>query len=492
MKYAWSRSHLERILGRLLLTERIKEFRSRAERWRRDPVARNSAALYGVQCCRKIFPLFTVPYLTRMLHPGGWGVVAFVLSMADILTLIIEFGFNLSATREIARQRHHRENCRDIMGGVLGAQTLLAVVAIGIAAVIAPHIPLLRNQPKLVVAALVYAVAQGCTPLWFFQGLERLRLAAGLEIGAKAAAVCCVFLFVRSPFDGWKVVVLQALAAGVSTTAGIGLAIRAFGFRFPDYQVVKDAMHRGWPMFVFRSAESLYGIGNAFLLGLFAPAAVVGYFATAEKITKAMFGLLNPIRDSLYPRLSYLAATSEQAAARLARRAIALMVSAGFLLTATLFVMAPWFISLLAGPSFAPAVPVLRLYSILPLMLSITYSVGLQWLLPIGRDRVVNRIILGGGCLNLILSCLLAPRFGAMGMATSVLLSELYVCTNMVWVVWRSTSLWSGSFLARRTQDLQPDSESAHDANRQHSAPSSRQEHCTATSVLGTNRGAEQ
>lgn len=440
-----------------LPTLSLKNLRTRAKRLRQDPVARNSAALYAVQFCRKLFPLFTVPYLTRMLNPGGWGTVAFALSMADILSLVIEFGFNLSATREVSRQRLCPTNCRDVMAGVLGAQTLLSLMAVGLAAAAAPHIPLLHDQPKLVIAGLIYAVFQGCTPLWFFQGLERLRLAASLEIAAKSAALCGVFLFVRFPQDGWKVVLLQALAAGVSTVAGIGLAIRSFGFRFPDYSSIRDALQRGWPMFVFRSAESLYGIGNTFLLGLFAPAAIVGYFATAEKITKAMFGLLNPIRDSLYPRLSYLAASSEQAAARLARRAIALMVSAGLFLTTILFVMSPWLIRLLAGPNFAAAVPVLRLYSILPLILSITYSVGLQWLLPIGRDRAVNRIILGGGCLNLILSFVLAPRFGAMGMATSVLLSELYVCANLVWVVWRSTNLWSGSFLERRTHKVRPE-----------------------------------
>ena len=441
------------------MIERLNHLRRRAGKLRHDPVAKNSAALYGVQFCRKLFPLFTVPYLTRMLNPAGWGTVAFVLSMAEIVALIIEFGFNLSATREISRQRHHPENCRDVMGGVLGAQALLAMAGISLAAVVSPHITLLRNQPKMVIAGLIYAVAQGCTPLWFFQGLERLRLAASLEIGAKFAALCGVFLLVRSPQDGWKVVVLQAMAAGVSTTAGIGLAVRSFGFRFPNYQLVKDALRRGWPMFVFRSAESLYGIGNVFLLGLFAPAAVVGYFATAEKITKAMFGLLNPIRDSLYPRLSYLAASSEQAAARLARPAIALMVSGGLFLTTVLFAMAPWFIKILAGPDFAPAVPVLRLYSILPLILSITYSVGLQWLIPLGRDAAVNRIIVGGGLLNLALSCLFAPRLGAMGMATSVLLSELYVCTNMVWVVWRSTNLWrTGVSPVRPGVDARPPS----------------------------------
>lgn len=416
---------------------------------RRDPVAQNSAALYGVQFCRKIFPLITVPYLTRMLKPGGWGTVAFVLSMSEIVALIIEFGFNLSATREISRQRHDRQICGEVMGGVLGAQVFLAIIGIGLAVAVAARIPLLRNQPRLVLAGLIYAVAQGCTPLWFFQGLERLRLAASLEIGAKFVALCGVFLLVKSPQDGWKVVVLQAFAAGVSTSMGIGLAIHAFGFVSPSYSLVKDAVRRGWPMFVFRSAESLYGIGNVFLIGLFAPAAVVGYFATAEKITKAMWGLLNPIRDALYPRLTYLVASSQEAAAKLARLAIVVMVSAGFVLSLVLFVMAPWFVELLAGPSFRPAVPVLKLYSILPFMLSITYSVGLQWLIPLGRDRTVNRIIIGGGCLNLLFSCMLAPRFGAMGMASSVLLSELYVCMNMVWVVLRSTNLCTGTLWTR-------------------------------------------
>jgi O-antigen/teichoic acid export membrane protein len=71
----------------------------------------------------------------------------------------------------------------------------------------------------------------------------------------------------------------------------------------------------------------------------------------------------------------------------------------------------------------------------------------------------VNRIIIGGGCVNLILSCLLAPHFGAMGMATSVLLSELFVCTNMVRAVLLTTNLWSGSVYARRTRPVRPNPE---------------------------------
>jgi PST family polysaccharide transporter len=407
-------------------------------------VAQNSAALYGVQVCRKVFPLVSVPYLARTLHPAGWGIVAFTLSLGELVALMVEFGFNLSATREISRERHNPEACRDIMAGVLGAQAILAVIGVSLALLAAPHIPLLRGNPHLVLAGMLYAVAQGSTPLWFFQGLERLRLAAALEVAAKSIMLDTLFVLVRAPEDAWKVVALQAGAAGISTVAGIGLAFRSFSFRLPTYSLVAGALRRGWPMFVFRSAESLYGVANSFVLGLFAAPAVVGYFASAEKISKAVFGLLSPVRDALYPRLSYLAMSAEREAARLARLGIALMTAGGAFLSLALFVAAPWVIRVLAGPGFAPAVPVLRVMSALPLVLSITYSVGLQWLLPLGRDRDVNRIILSGGALNLTAAFLLAPRFGALGMAASVLSAELLVAASMVWVVCHSTSLLQG------------------------------------------------
>jgi polysaccharide transporter, PST family len=407
-------------------------------------LARNSAFLYGVQICRKVFPLIVVPYLARVLHVEGWGTVAFIQSLADIVALVIEFGFNLSATREVSRKRNDPEACGQIMAGVLGAQAVLASIGLILVLCLAPHLPLLRQNPAMLAAACVYAIAQGCTPLWFFQGLEKMATAAGLEIFGRLCALAGIFLFVHSVQDGWKVLSFQALTVGVSTVGGIWLACRAFGFHTPTRALVLDAMRKGWPMFVFRSAESLYGVGNSFVLGLFATPVIIGYFAIAEKISKAIFGLLNPVREALYPRLSFLMESSEAKATRLARIGIAIMTVAGVLLTVCIQIFAGNLIRLLAGSGFAPAVPVLRVMGFLPLVLSITYSVGLQWLLPLGRDMVVNRIIIGGGLLNLILAFSLAARLGAIGMAYSVLSAELFVCASLLWVVTRSTGLWQG------------------------------------------------
>src|ERR1051326_3979220 len=199
-------------------------------------------------------------------------------------------------------------------------------------------------------------------------------------------------------------------------------------------------------MFLFRSAAMMYTMGNAFILGLFAAPAVVGYFAAAEKISRAVFGLFNPVRESLYPRLSHLVRKSPQQARRLARWGVAVTGSGGLVLGIVLFASAPFVVRVLLGPGFQPAVNVLRVLALLPPLISITQSLGFQWLLPHGREATVNRIILGAGLINITMAIVLAPRYAHIGMAWAVLCSEVYVASSMLYAAVRDRSCQLFSF----------------------------------------------
>jgi PST family polysaccharide transporter len=392
----------------------------------------NVAALYGVQIGRKLIPLVTIPYLARVLGIAGWGKIAFVTAVAEFVVIAIEFGFNLSATREIARHRNSPAKCGEVMSGVLGAQAVLALVGVSLALVASRWIPLLRDNPALLMGGLVYGVSQGFAPLWFFQGLERLRLSSALEIGGKLSTLCGMFLFIHSPADTWKWMVLVSIAPTISTIVALSLAYQTIPLHRPTFRLVSTALRMGWPMFVFRSAESLYGVGNALLLGLFATPEIVGYFAAAEKISKAAYGLLTPIRDSLFPRISHLAKSGGMGAAALAKQGAAVMIGGGLLLGTGIFGAAPMLIRLVLGGEYAPAVSALRILACLPVLLAITNSAGMQWLLPFGKDAAINRIIILAGLLNLALSLFLAPRFAHLGMAWAVVCSEAFVSASMV------------------------------------------------------------
>lgn len=413
---------------------------SSAQRIAKSTIFRNALSLYGVQVCRKLIPLVSLPYLGRVLGPGGWGSVALAQSVGEFIVMVIEFGFNLSATREIARHRDAPERCAGVVSGVLGAQAILSVLALlgGLAAM--SFVPSLQSQPRLLGAGLVYGLAQGLMPLWFFQGLEKMSLAATLEVSGKLLGLVGLFIFVRQPGDEWKVLGLQALAPALSTIVGLWLVHRVIPFRRPDFAVTREALRTGWSMFLMRSGLSLYSVGNVFVLGLFASDVLVGYFAAAEKLTKAVSGLLLPIREAIYPRLSHLALHDPSKSAPLARLGAIAMGIGGLGLGLCLFFSADFVLPRLMGAQFAPAAPVLRILAILPMVIALTDSVGLQWLLPFGRENAVNKAILGGGLLNLVLAMIFAPRFQHIGMAWCVVTAETVVCLWLAAIVMRSTN----------------------------------------------------
>jgi PST family polysaccharide transporter len=401
-------------------------------------LVRNAASLYGVQICRKLLPLVSVPYLAHVLGPSGWGKVAFVQALGEGIVLVLEFGFNLSATREIARHRESPKTCGDVIAGTLGAQALLSIPAVVGAIIASRYIPMLRDEPGLLAAGVLYGVAQGIAPMWFFQGLERMALASALEVGSKIAGLLGLILFVHHRGDEWIVLLLQALAPAVSTVAGFYLAHRFVAFGMPHRRLVKRALVQGWQMFLLRSSSSLYGIANSLVLGLLTTPSVVGYYASAEKVAKSISGLLLPIRESLYPRLSHLVSRSPEESRRLTRLGVILMGGGGLVLGLITAVAAPAIVHTLMGRGFEPSIRVLQVLAALPLIIALTDSVGLQHLLPRGKEKLVNPVMLAGGVLNLLAALVLAPGFGAIGMAWSVVGAETFVCLVLLWIVMRA------------------------------------------------------
>jgi polysaccharide transporter, PST family len=390
-------------------------------------LVQNALSLYGVQIAGYILPLITIPYLARVLGVAGWGLVAFAQAFGSFAVLAAEYGFALSATREVARHREDREKVAGIFAGVLGAKGLIAAASLLLAVLIRPWVPILSEHPALLWAGMFWALSQALNVMWFFQGYERLRLVAALDISAKALATGAIFVLVKRPGDGWLVLATQGCGFLVSFAVGLGLAYRELPFRFPTWSSVWEALRMGWTMFLFRASVSLYSVGNAFILGLFVSPQLVGYFAGAEKISKAFLGLFTPISQTLYPRQSYLLHHDRDRAARLARVAAIIMVAGGAAVGALVFVLAPLLVQVILGKAFVPAVPVLRVLSLLLPLIGMNTAVGTQWMLPLGLDRTFTTTILLAGLINLVLASVLASSYAGLGMACAIVSAEIYI-----------------------------------------------------------------
>ena len=397
----------------------------------RHNLVQNALSLYGVQIASYVVPLVTIPYLARVLGASGWGLVAFAQAFASWVALVGEYGFSLSGTREVARHRDEHEKLANILAGVFGAKALLAAASIVVAILAGHWVPVFREHPMLLWAGMFWALAQAFSVMWIFQGFERMRLVAALDISARIISTLGVFILVQKPEDGWRALALQGSGSFLSLSVGMALVYRELPFRLPAWRSVSEALRLGWSMFLFRGSASLYTTGNAFILGLFVSPQLVGYYAGAEKISKAFLGLLNPIGQAMYPRMSHLVYHAQDRAARLARIGVAVMGTAGVAIGALVFLMAPLIVRLTLGKGFAPAVPVLRILSLLVPSIAFSNVLGIQWMLPLGLDRAFNTIILLAGLINLSLAVALAPLYADLGMAWAVVVAEIFVSASM-------------------------------------------------------------
>ncbi|GEA16564.1 O-antigen transporter [Moorella sp. E308F] len=397
----------------------------------RHPVGQNILYLYGVRFAGYLIPLFTLPYLARVMGAETFGLLAFAQSFALWLALLVEYGFNLSATRDVARYREDASRVAGIAAGVLGAKGLLLVLSLGIAGLSWLAAPLFHDHSALLWWAWLAAIFQGLSPLWYFQGIERMQTPALLDIGSRVLVMLGIFALVKAREDAWRVLALQAFGNGMAVGLSLNLMYREVRFRLPTLWDTWQALRLGFSMFFFRSAVSLYTTANAFILGLFVAPALVAYYAGAEKIAKAVLALVGPISQALYPRVSHEIARDYSRARRLARFSLFVMGLSGGLMAAGLIIAAPLAVRVLLGPGYEPAVPVLRLMALLLPIIALSNVFGIQWMLPLGLDRNFNVIIVSAGLLNLVLAVLLAPRFGPQGMAWAVVISEAFVTLAM-------------------------------------------------------------
>lgn len=393
----------------------------------------NVVSLFGVHAVTYLLPLLTTPFLARVLGPEALGALVFTQAFAGTLGLVVQYGFDLSAGREVARHREDPERLARLLADVNGAKLLLGLLAVAVVAAAQSFVPLLRNDPVLTWTSVLWALAVASNLMWYFLGLERVKFVSALDIVTKTLATLGVFVFVRGPQDAWWVPALGALAAAASSAAALAVAYRDVRPRLPSLAGAANALRMGWGIFVAWGAGSVSATGGVFLLGLLLEPRLLGYYNGAERIARALQGLLTPVSRALYPRFSRAAARDPREASALLANGFRLLSGLGLALSLGGTFAAPLLVNVLLGPEFEAAIPILRALAWLPFVISINMVLGLFWLVPMGLDRAYNGTVVGGAAVTVALILALVPPYGLPGMAGAVLASELLVGAALWW-----------------------------------------------------------
>lgn len=398
-------------------------------------MVKNGIWLYLLQIFNTVIPLLTLPYITRVLGPTEYGVFSIALNIVGYYQVVVEYGFGMSATREVALSEKTPQSVSRIFTAVLlsrGVLVLACTVFSGIYCLLnSIHGAQCLSLLILSVCMVGYCVQQN----WLFQGMQDMKYISVANMVARTLSVILIFLFVKTEADLLLYCLLYAISPVFSGAIGLALARARYGVHLVKIRAeeIWQELKNGWYVFTTQLSSKVFGAIGITVLGVVASEAEVGIYSAIQKIPLTMMMAWAPISQVLYPvssrklQESYLDGRSFV----YKMRKIFLPLFMAMALGISLF--SKWIVGLVFGAEYA-----VFHYWIIALLLWMVVAInnnflGVQILLGGGHDKAYSKCFQVGVICTILFNVILIWCFGGMGASIAPLLSEL-VLMVLLWV----------------------------------------------------------
>jgi PST family polysaccharide transporter len=364
-----------------------------------------------------------------VLGPEKFGLIAFTQAFIQYFNILTDYGFNLSATREIAIYKENKDKVSEILSSVMFIKICLLLLSFVIMSIVVFSFEKFRQDWLIYYLTFGMVVGQVLFPIWFFQGMEKMKYITFLNILAKLVFTVAIFIFIHKASDYIYVPLINSLGSIVVGVLALWMVSKYFDVRFikPTIQSIKYHLKEGWHIFVSTVAISLYTISNTFILGLFTDNKTVGYYVAAEKIIKTVQGLLSPISQAVFPYISKFSNESKERSIEVVKKLVKVIGILTFFLSVILFIFAESIVNMLLGNQYQESIVVLRILSFLPFIIALSNIYAVQGLISLGSSKVIPKIVFSGASLNIFALPVLTYFYKDVGTAISCVLTEIFI-----------------------------------------------------------------
>jgi len=392
----------------------------------------NFFSLSFLQIANYLFPLFSFPYLVRVLGPEKFGLIAFATALMGYFNILVDYGFNLSATKDIAINKADKRKISIIFNSVMIIKLSLVVLSFIILSGLVIFVQIFRSERLLYIYSFVCVIGTALFPTWFFQGIEKMKYITVLSLLSKMIFTVLIFGFVKKPDDYLFVPLINSIGLLITGIWSIYIVNSSFNIKFllPRYNDLFDQVKEGFYVFVSTMSISFYTTSNVFLLGLFTNNVITGYYAAAERIIRILQQMIVPVTQSVYPHINTLFLASKQSGLRFLKKLVLLIGLPLIIICSIVFCLSPFLVHLILGVKYQASIGVLRILSFIPFVVFISQAFGSQLLIPLGFKKIFSYSIVFPAIFHMSALIIYVPKFGAVGAAIIVLITEIVIATS--------------------------------------------------------------
>ena len=395
--------------------------------------------LMALQGLNYVAPLIVFPYLMIVLGAEKFGYIGFSLSVNQYLMLLVDFGFNLSATKKIALAKNNSEELNKIFSATLWAKIGLLFISFLILLIFAFLIPRFKIYSTTLLIMFLMVVANTFSFVWLFQGLGKIRIISIINIISKFLILPLTFIFVKSSNDYNVAALIQSFVyiLGSVITLGVLLYIKIITNWFTIIKnEIKEELKVAYPIFLSNAATSVYTALFVIILGYYSTPAEVGKYAASEKIMCGFcFLIFTPISQAFYPKISSMSLSSPKNSLDLTKKILIFVIGIMIILFIFLFFFSSTIMHFL-GKDYEGTEIIFRIMSIAPLFIASGGVLGQFGLLAIGNEKDKKNFLktyFVAAFVALISVFYLVPKYFSIGASLALLLTEFTVFIGMLW-----------------------------------------------------------
>jgi PST family polysaccharide transporter len=402
-------------------------------------VIQNAAFLSALQAVTYILPIIVIPYLFRVIGPDKFGLIAFAQAFVQYFMILTDYGFSVSATKEISLHRHEHEKVSTIFSAVMIVKLALACVSFVLLCLVILIIPKFRHDWLIYLLCFGTVIGNTLFPVWFFQGTEKIKYIAELNILGEIIMVFSIFYFVKTPDDYLMVPLIYSTVFLTTGLLGLYIVFRTFrvSFRFEGYSNVRQQLKAGWDIFIATVAINAYTTTRVFAVGLLTNNTMTGFYSISEKIANvAQTFPLTSFTQAIFPRLSKIFHRNKTKALELMQHIQRITIIISLIFLPVIFFFAPFIINIVCGGYYPDAIVSLRLLIAAVLFVS-SNAFRIQFLLVCGKTDIYSRIHVMMAMVGLPLIFLLITSYSYVGAAMATLVIEAGIFTITYFTVRR-------------------------------------------------------
>lgn len=410
--------------------DRIKKFYKNEDS---KTLISNFVSLSALQGINLVLPLLILPYLVRVLGMELYGLIAFSTALVYYFQVITDYGFNLTATREISIHRKNSLKVSEIYNSVMIIKLVLLVLSFFMLTLIVFSFEKLSNNYEIYFLSFGVVIGNTLLPTWLFQGMEKMKFMTLSNLITKLFFTVLIFVFVKTKEDYLLVPIFTSAGYILSGIISLFIVKRTFKIPFAKqgYATLKMHFTEGWYVFLSQLKITLFSNSNILILGIFAGNIQVGYFSSAEKIIRTLASLQTPIVNTMFPYISKHIKTSPTKIIGQIYKVAKIGSLCYLVVIVVVFVFSEEIVKLMFGSLLMDVVIALRIILIVPLLVFLNNLFGTQILLNTGRDKAFFLVLLFTAILNLILIFPLTYFYGYIGTSISMVFAEVFLFMGM-------------------------------------------------------------